>query len=53
MWTRLGDFRLMMNPNQFWSTMLKLALLTAFTLTILLVAALPSRKVHARPLCYG
>jgi hypothetical protein len=38
MWTRLGDFRLMMNPNQFWSTMLKLALLTAFTLTILLVA---------------
>ncbi len=38
MWTRLGDFRPMMNPNRFWSIMLKLALLTALVLAILLVA---------------
>ena len=38
MWTVLRDLRPMMNPNQFWSTMLKLALLTASVLTLLLVA---------------
>ena len=38
MWTMHGDLRPMMIPKQFWSTMLKLALLTAFILTILLVA---------------
>ena len=38
MWTMLGDLRPMMNPNRFWSIMLKLALLTALVLAILLVA---------------
>ncbi len=38
MWTRLGDFRPMMNPKQVWGTMLKVTLLTALVLTILLVA---------------
>jgi hypothetical protein len=38
MWTMLGDLRPMMNPNRFWSIMLKLALLTALVLAILLAA---------------
>ena len=38
MWTRLGDFRPMMNSKQVWGTMLKVTLLAALVLTILLVA---------------
>jgi hypothetical protein len=38
MLTMLGDLRPMMNPNRFWSIMLKLALLTALVLAILLAA---------------
>ena len=40
MWTMLGDLRPMMNPNQFWSVMLKLALPTAFILTLLAAFAM-------------
>ena len=38
MWTRLGDFRPMMNSKQVWGTMLKVTLLAALVLAILLVA---------------